>query len=343
MSADRPLLADLTLRYRRRWIRRRRLWRAFRKRHDLTLLQDNRPAIAPDTILCFATLRNEAQRLPFFLDHYRRLGVGQFCVVDNGSDDGSTDLLRQQPDVTLWHTTASYRASRFGMDWLNWLMRRHAHGRWAVVADADEILVYPDWDSRPLPDLTRWLDGQGRRAMGALMLDMYPRGSPDAQSYTPGQDPFEVLNWFDAYGYWVRRQPKLDNLWLQGGARARVFFAGDPDRAPTLNKIPLLRWHRSYAFMNSTHSALPAHLNRTWVPGGAETVSGVLLHSKFLPGTAARAVEEKERDEHFQVGTRYRDYYESLTESPDLWCPASTRYDGWRQLVDLGLMTRGDW
>lgn len=343
MSAKAPLLNDLALRYRRRWIRRRRLWSALRSRHQLTLVQDNRARIGKESILCFTTLRNEVIRLPYFLDHYRALGVGHFLLVDNGSNDGSAEFLRGQQDVSIWHTTASYRASRFGVDWLNWLKMRYGHGRWVLVVDADEILIYPDWDTRRLPELTQWLDSQGQRSMGAMMLDMYPKGSPDKHSYAPDQDPFDLLCWFDAYGYWVQRQRKLDNFWLQGGPRARCYFADNPRRAPTLNKIPLVRWNRRYAFTNSTHSALPSFLNHTFDEDGREKVSGVLLHSKFLPGTAERAAEEKARDEHFMVGLRYQDYYDWLSQSPDLWCPESVRYTGWQQLLDLGLISRGDW
>ena len=331
------------LRYRRRLIRKRLLWRAFRRRHDLTLVADRRRDIDPGTILGLATLRNEVQRLPFFLDHYRRLGVGHFLLVDNDSTDGTADMLRRQPDVTLWQTSASYKAARFGVDWLNWLATRYARGHWAVMADADEILIYPDWERRGLRDLTGWLEGQGYPAMGATMLDMYPKGPPDAHSYSPGQDPAEILCWFDAHGYWAQRQPKLDTLWLQGGPRARCFFTEDPSRAPTLNKIPLIHWRRGYTLVNSTHSALPARLNHTFDEHGVEKVTGVLLHYKFLPGTAGRAREEKQRGEHFQAADRYAGYYDRLSENPDLWCPDSTRYEGWNQLVDLGLMSRGGW
>ncbi|MEP4196338.1 MAG: glycosyltransferase family 2 protein [Aliishimia sp.] len=337
------MYSGIIMRYRRRWIRRKRLWQAFRSRHQLTLTQDNRATIPTDAILGFTTLRNEIMRLPFFLEHYRRLGVGHFFIVDNGSDDGSAEYLRAQKDVSLWHTTASYRGSRFGVDWLNWLKMKHAHGHWVVVVDADETLIYPKWETRDLKQLTDWLDDKQQQMMGAMMLDMYPKGSPDAQSYSSGEDPFQVLNWFDAHGYWVQHQHKLDNFWLQGGVRARCFFADDPARAPTLNKVPLVRWKRGYAFVNSTHSALPSRLNHTVHSGGVDQISGVLLHSKFLPGTAMRAIEEKDRDEHFQAGTRYGDYYDSLADSPDLWCPESTCFEGWQQLCELGLMSRGDW
>ena len=31
-----------------------------------------------------------------------------------------------------------------------------------------------------------------------MMLDMYPRGPVDDQTYRAGDDPFETLAWFDA-------------------------------------------------------------------------------------------------------------------------------------------------
>ncbi|MEM9636808.1 MAG: glycosyltransferase family 2 protein [Pseudomonadota bacterium] len=330
-------------RYRLRLRRKRMLWRAVRSRHKLTKLQDNTSLIRPRDVLLFASMRNEALRLPYFLEHYRALGVRHFLIVDNGSDDGTAELLSEAPDVSVWTTRASYKAARFGMDWLTWLLIRYGHGHWTVTVDADELLIYPDHDSRDLPELTAWLDRQGQRMMGAMMLDLYPKGSPDALHYRPGQDPCEVLSWFDAYGYWVQRQPKMGNLWLQGGPRARCFFAADPARAPTLNKIPLVKWNRRYAFVNSTHNILPSRLNRTYDEAGLEKVSGVLLHTKFLPGAAARAREEQARKEHFSNSELYDDYYASLTANPDLWCPESTRYGGWRQLLHLRLMARGGW
>lgn len=333
------LATSWMLRYRRRLIRKRLLWRAFRKRRELRILYDNRSRVSPASILLFSTTRNEEVRLPHFLNHYRRLGVDHFFIVDNGSDDGSVDFLKQHLDVTVFQAHASYRASRFGVDWLNWLKFKYAPGHWVVVSDADELLVYPNHDTKNLAVLTEWLTANGFDAMGAVMLDLYPKGSPDAQTYIASKSPLEVLQWFDAEGYWAQRQEKLGNLWLQGGPRARKFFTRNPEQAPTLNKIPLVYWRKGHAFVNSTHSALPSRLNEAW----HAPISGALLHTKFLPGVAQRAAQERVRDEHFQVGARYADYYQSLTESPDLWFERSKKYTGWQQLVDLGIMSQPDW
>merc|ERR1712173_521262 len=92
-------------------------------------------------------------RLPHFLDYYRRMGVGHFLMVDNGSNDGGAEYLAAQEDVSLWRSDASYKRARFGVDRLNWLARRHGHGHWCLTVDPDELLVYPFCDTRPLKAL----------------------------------------------------------------------------------------------------------------------------------------------------------------------------------------------
>lgn len=329
--------------YRLRLRRRAFLVRALRKRREIRVVADRSAGIAKGAILAFVTVRNEALRLPYFLQHYRKLGVDHFLFVDNASTDGTTDLLAAQPDVSLWSTGAGYKAARFGLDWLTGLMWRHGAGHWCLTLDADELLVYPYCETRPLRALTERLASEGRQSFGAMMLDLYPKGALDAQIYQPGQDPLEVLPWFDSGNYVVQVQPRMRNLWIQGGVRARAFFAAEPRRAPTLNKVPLIFWRRGYAYVNSTHAALPPHLNAVFSETGGELLSGILLHTKFLPVVVEKSAEERERREHFANSAFYESYYAGVMASPDLWCPASRRYDGWRQLEALGLMSRGGW
>ena len=306
-------------------------------------MADRTAGLAPDAILGFATVRNEALRLPHFLDHHRALGVDHFLVVDNDSDDGSADWLAAQPDVSLWSTAYGYKAARFGVDWLTVLLARHGHGRWCLTLDADELFLYAHHETRSLRALTEWLDRTDRRAMGALMLDLYPRGRVGAVRYRAGEDPLDAIAWFDAGNYVSLRQPRLQNLWVQGGPRARAFFAADPRRAPTLSKVPLVRWNRRYAYVSSTHSLLPRRLNHVWSEEGRRAPTGVLLHTKFLPNILAKSTEEKARRQHFENSDLYEGYYDALIGDPVLWCEGSSRFAGWRQLEGLGLMSRGGW
>ncbi|MFO6465080.1 glycosyltransferase family 2 protein [Jannaschia sp. KMU-145] len=329
--------------YALRWRRRRLLARSFAKRRQLTVRADRTAAIAPGAILAFATMRNERLRLPHWIAHHRALGVDHFLVVDNGSDDGSDDWLAAQPDVSLWSTGHGYKASRFGIDWLTVLLARYGHGHWCLTLDADELFVFAHHDRRDLRALTDWLDDRGRRVMGALMLDLYPRGPLGAARHGPDDDPLVTLPYFDAGNYVVTRQARLQNLWVQGGPRARAFFATEPRRAPTLSKIPLVRWNRRYAYVSSTHSALPRALNLGFDFDRADTPRGALLHTKFLSNILSKSAEEKARREHFENSDLYEGYYNALIEDPILWCESSTRYAGWRQLEGLGLISAGGW
>lgn len=330
-------------RYGLRLRRKRALLRAWRRGLELQSRRNRTDRIRPRDVLLFAVLRNERVRLPYFLDYYRNLGVGHFLIVDNASDDGSGDYLAAQGDVSLWSTAASYRRARFGMDWLTGLQRRFGHGHWCLTVDPDEFFVYPFCDTRPLRALTDWLDASAIRSFGALLLDMYPKGPIDADTYAEGQDPFEIACWFDAGNYMIRKNPLYGNLWIQGGPRARVLFADMPAHAPALNKIPLVKWNRSYAYASSTHMLLPRGLNRVYDEWGGEKASGVLLHAKWLSPFPAKAAEELTRRQHYAASREYRVYAERMEAARDLWCDWSERYINWRQLEILGLMSKGNW
>lgn len=328
--------------YKLRLKRQMLLWRALRARHALDRISDRSAVIGRNDILLFATMRNEALRLPYFLDHYRALGVTHFLIVANDSTDGTLDQLREARDVSVWQTAGSYRDARFGMDWINWLLMRHGSGHWCLTVDADELFVYPDHHTRKLAELTRWLDRTGARAMGAVMLDMYPEGPLSAARYDPGDDPIKALPYFDADGYTWEYQPKYRNISIRGGPRKRVFFHHTPEHAPHLHKLPLVRWHWRYAYVSSMHIALPRKLN-TALDIRNSLPSGALLHTKFLDGALDRAAEEQHRGEHFTHRERYDSYYSGILQDPVLKYSGSRRYTGTDDLLRTGIIRRGLW
>lgn len=296
----------------------------------------------PDGPILFSTMRNEAVRLPFFLDYYRRLGVVHFVIVDNASTDGTQQLLQDEGDVSLWTTDASYKQSRFGVDWLNALLGRYGVGRWVLVADPDEFLVYPHCDTRRLPALIRWLESTGAESFGVMLLDLYGKGPVEQTHCRIGEDPVIAAPWFDAGNYVVTRDAHYQNLWIQGGPRLRVFFADEPRHAPALNKIPLVKWQKGFVYKAGAHDLLPRRLNRTYSRTGGSLTSGVFLHAKFMDVLTDKVAEEMERRQHYADSAEYTSYA-SKGGDHTLWTPQSTRYEDWRQLTDLGLMARGGW
>ncbi|KPA23444.1 hypothetical protein shim_03780 [Shimia sp. SK013] len=329
--------------YRLRVRRRYRLGRSIRKRRELRPIVNRTGSIKRDDLLLFSTLRNELIRLPFFLDYYRDKGINHFLIVDNDSDDGSLEYLSEQPDVSVWHTRSSYKKSRFGVDWLNWLQFRYGHEHWCLVVDPDEFFIYPFCDTRPIRALTDWLDASSIKSFSAMLLDMYPRGPITENPYRSGQDPLDIACWFDAGNYTMSKNAAYGNLWIQGGPRSRVFFPDNPELAPALNKIPLVKWNRRYTYVSSTHMLLPRGLNQVYDEWGGEKASGLLLHAKFIDTFTAKAEEELRRNMHYSASVEYHAYAERLRDNPELWCKWSEKYINWRQLEILGLMSKGNW
>ncbi len=323
--------------YRLRWRRKRLLARALWRRRELRSVANRTAGLRSDAILLFCTLRNERVRLPYFLRYYRDLGVDHFLFVDNDSDDGSREYLAQQPDVSLW--TTQLQEQPFSA-WTG--SCRTPDAGTGVTVDVDEFLIYPFCETRPLRALTDWLDASAIRTFSAMLLDMYPKGpmqdQPTAKARTRSRSRSGSTAATHDQPHWG-----LGNLWIQGGPRTRTFFAEDPKRSPALNKIPLVRWDRSYAYVSSTHMLLPRGLNLVFDEWGGEKASGCLLHAKFLDTFAAKAAEEMARGQHYAESREYRAYLEGLKEQPDFWCKWSEKYINWRQLEILGLMSKGNW
>ena len=323
--------------------RKRRLLRCLRRRRDLKAVQDNTNKIKENDILLMSVMRNEKIRLPYFLDYYRKLGINHFLCVDNNSDDGTREYLSSQPDVSLWWTDVGYKNATFGLDWSNYLLRRYAHKHWVLTVDPDEFFIYPFCDTRPIRALTDWLDDTGVRSFGTMLIDMYPETGIMDAPYHEGQNPFEVAPWFDSGNFMITRNPTYGNLWIQGGARARVFFQNNPLKAPALNKIPLVKWHRRYAYVSSTHALLPRGLNQVYEEQGGEKTSGALLHAKLINTLGEKAKEELLRGQHYAASGEYKAYAKQLEDNPVFWNKWSEKYINWRQIEILGLMSKGNW
>jgi len=299
----------------------------------------DRIADAWSLLVCCA--RNEMPRMPAFLAHYRRLGVGHFLVLDNQSDDGLRDYLAQQPDCSSWLADGSYKASNFGMDWCNALLARYGVGKWCLTVDPDEFLVYPYCEQRDLHSLTARMEAIGQPSLYSVLIDAYGEGPLSRTTLTPGGDPFAICPWFDRFNLTQRFDPETQGFWVQGGVRMRRFFADRPDMAPALNKVPLVRWTAGLRYVSSMHHLNDPRLNCT-VNGRKDAVSAALLHFKYVSLLRDKAAEEMVRGEHYAGSTEYKAYFDAgdvVLHDPNI----SQRYVDSEQLLQLGFMQAGTW
>ena len=293
---------------------------------------DRRPVPhAPGELRLFAMARNEALRLPWFLDWYTRQGVDRIFLVDNGSTDATVDIARAHPHVHVYRTRESF--TRYS-NWMEVMLARYGRGHWCVAADLDEIFWYPGVEDTGLATLCAWLDRQGHTAVQAILLDMYSDRPIRDNAYRPGQDPREVCAWFDPlFECAVKQWPNPDTferfpfMRYTGNLRRRLFGAD-----VNLSKVPLFRFGPGVFPARGMHAMDGVNVS---------SLRGVVLHYKYLQDFGARVVEEAARGQHEGGARDYRRYADRVTAEDALNChhEGSVRLEHSQQLVQMGLMS----
>jgi len=253
-----------------------------------------------------AVARNERVLMPHFLAHYRRLGVSHFVLVDNLSDDGTREYLLEQPDVVLYSADTEYRHSHYGVAWQQAVLAAHALGKWVVLADIDEFLVFEGCEDRPVADWLRAQAAAGHDAVLTMMVDMYPPGDlADADFST--QAPFDAAPYFD-------KQPLVP--WLMGSgcfSNGPTYLSGlrhrlIPDSAPNLytaQKVAVLRYQPWVRLSEGLHYAANIQVS---------TQRACFCHFKYHAGFKAKVHAEIARRQHFNGAEEYRKYLAMVAE-----------------------------
>lgn len=291
--------------------------------------------LAPSDILCVLGQKNELERLPYFLEYYRKLGVNKFLIMDNCSDDGTVEYLEEQDDCHLFRTTGSH----FEMNiqpprWSNAVLSTYAENHWCVVVDTDELLVYPNSETVPLDRLCAYLDSAGYDGLSAYMIDQYGDGPLAKAVYKSGQPFGEACSFFDSQPGWLRAwNGSVPAVQMFGGVRERAFWHGRFRKSmpPCLSKIPLVKWQTGMRYLAAQHTINKAKLS---------PIIGGLLHYKFLSGFQGRNTEEiSQNDDVIEKSLQEREAYAAaIRANPNLSLKSSgsVRYKNTRQLVEYG-------
>lgn len=118
---------------------------------------------------------NDARMLPFFFRHYDDI-VDQYHVYDNGSTDGSLDLLHEHGKVQVSHFDVdgdSFCAEEVRLGDTIW---RGSDADWVIITDIDEHIYHPE--------LTAYLQQCSERGVTAIQSVGYEMISDNFPSYS---------------------------------------------------------------------------------------------------------------------------------------------------------------
>ena len=190
--------------------------------------------------------------LPAFFHHYRSLGVEQFLIVDDSSDDGSSQFLAEQPDCVVLQSPLRFGEEiKLDRGWLRksvpvraeiWMKQvipaLFLRDQWHIYVDADEFMVLPESVDN-LPALTIVLDKLGEVAVAGAMLEFYPETIADMRTDTR-PDTFEQLieaNPFFDRGPLVSVTSKGSISKHKPSTSGRLFIRHGLNESPTLEEL----------------------------------------------------------------------------------------------------------
>lgn len=337
--------------------------------HLLTRL-DNRE-IPSDTseIRVFSVVQNEMVRIPYFLEYYRKQGADRFFFIDNKSTDGSREFLLQQPDCHLFYTDNLYGEATSGIVWSNGLLNIYGVDHWCLVADADEILVYPHSEKVSLRQLCAFMDSEGSEILFTFLLDMYPKSRMAEAVCEKGKPFHEIAPYFDKdYAFvdriHMRGEKPFPPQEVLGGPRARCFFPDQGEnsyfrrlfihiverityqlrrrgipvpiiklKAPALFKVPLVKWRKGNAYIASTHVIKAKKL---------ASISGVILHFKFFSDFHERVVAALNHKQHTDGSAEYKMYMKHMEKTGNFIYEGSRAYTSSHDVLECGLIKTND-
>ncbi len=146
----------------------------------------------------FAIVKNEMFFLPAFLAHHRSIGVEQFLIVVDCSDDGTLDFLLAQEDVVALSSEIRYRdlinvslLDRFGLtrqeraaiSLKEVIPQRYFFGSFGLYLDADEFLFLPPSVSS-IRELIQVMAQEKAKAMVASVVEFFPASIEDLRQRT---------------------------------------------------------------------------------------------------------------------------------------------------------------
>lgn len=314
----------------------------------------------------FSVMRNEMYFLPAFLAHYRRLGVEQFVIVDDASDDGTGDYLATQADCCSGITPVRFGtrvritdpshgglSGRAGPILKRVVPDHYLMGQPVLIADADEFLLLPD----ELPDLQALvllMRQRGWLSVAASLIDFYPENLADLENAAPPATPedlFRNYGFFDAVPFVTLTAGQQPRKTGQTASERLFRMCGIRSVPPALQflphglagllplPVPGAAWFKTpvIVYDGATHMVASHAANVPPPPN----ILLPMAHLKFNGDSYRRITSAIEIKAHARKGQKYEHYERMMKIMQERHLgflgPTSTRYQTPRQFFAQGM------
>ncbi|HEX3043581.1 MAG TPA: glycosyltransferase family 2 protein [Bacillota bacterium] len=306
-------------------------------------------------------VKNGAEYIKAFMEHYQRLGARHFFFIDNGSTDQTIGLLKSYQSVTIFETQLPHK--QYECEIRRAVIEKHCRDNWALCVDIDELFDYPYSDRISMGLFLRYLNSNKYTAVLSYLLDMfskeftltaedpertpdYPERTPDYPEREPEDREKDLVNTycyydlsnirkipyyksFTAYSNYNRlADPQMKNY--SGGIRGTFFKT--KESGYLLTKHPLI-------FVDSKIEPVvhPHFCNKAFVAD----VNGVVKHYKFIGAFKDKVIQSLEAQNFSYYAEReYQEYLKAIKDQPKLsfYSPKARKLEQVEQLVDGGFL-----
>jgi hypothetical protein len=153
--------------------------------------------------------------------------------------------------------------------------------------------------------------------VACISLDMYATSPISDAVHYPGTPLLNTCAYFDIGPYSMVRTDVCPYFDIYGGVRERIFGQkmqeGAAGSSPVLSRVPLVRWQVGMQYLRGTGNVTPVSVSH---------ILGALLRFDFLSDHQARSGCDP-----------------AFSNSTNLYCERSAKFENSAQLVGLSLMT----